>query len=50
LGLDRFLGATRDRTERWIEAKAKYRDLSTAAAKCAASGRDDVVFVFGVST
>jgi len=24
------------------KAKAKYRDLSTAAAKCAAFGRDDV--------
>jgi hypothetical protein len=25
-------------------AKTKYRDLSTAAAKCAAFGRDDVCF------
>jgi hypothetical protein len=25
--------------------KAKYRDLSTAAAKCAAFGRDDVAFM-----
>ena len=25
-------------------ARAKYRDLSTAAAKCAAFGRDDVCY------
>jgi hypothetical protein len=26
-------------------SKGKYKGLSTAVAKCAASGRDDVVFV-----
>jgi hypothetical protein len=30
------------------KTKAKYRDLSTAAAKCAAFGRDDVCFVVGL--
>jgi len=28
-------------------AKTKYRDLSTAAAKCAAFGRDDVCYGLG---
>ena len=29
-----------------LKAKAKYRGLSTAAAKCAAFGRDDVIILF----
>jgi len=29
------------------EAETKYRDLSAAAAKSAASGRDDVIFGVG---
>jgi hypothetical protein len=29
---------------RGYEAKTEYRGLSTAAAKCAAFGRDDVVY------
>ena len=38
LGLDRVFGLENRHGE---NARAKYRDLSTAAAKCAASGRDD---------
>src|SRR6266851_2329444 len=33
---------TTARTTATARAKTKYRDLSTAAAKCAAFGRDDV--------
>ncbi len=36
-----FAGVREQATAR---AKAKYRDLSTAAAKCAAFGRDDVCY------
>ncbi|SRR6266702_8356525 len=42
------MGAEREqataRTTATARAKTKYRDLSTAAAKCAAFGRDDVCY------
>ena len=35
------------RAKATARAKTKYRDLSTAAAKCAAFGRDDVYYGLG---
>src|SRR5713226_4079139 len=40
-------GRTRARAKARARTKTKYRDLSTAAAKCAAFGRDDVCYVGG---
>src|SRR6266851_5044155 len=41
---------TTARTTATARAKTKYRDLSTAAAKCAAFGRDDVCWGGGKRT
>jgi membrane protein involved in colicin uptake len=43
-GKDREQATTTATATAKAKASAKYRDLSTAAAKCAAFGRDDICF------